>query len=121
MKLLKQIVTKSLSEVDEAKVNQEFPIHAEYNNIILCAAYLNKRIPEDYKKNELYKKYQRARKNNDHQKIRQLIQTLKTQTAKDGFFIHAFLEATKNIDLEDTNRTEVYHPDYVGISSFEDN
>lgn len=119
MKLIKQVIMKSLSEYDEGRINKEFPVFKYYGMIQICSLVLGTPIPNSQRINELYRNYNIARRNGDKNKIRTNISQLKAEMIKDKVFIDRFNKKFENINIEDDSHINFYTKDSIGYLNSE--
>lgn len=121
MKLMKQIVVKSLEQWDETRLNKKFNPRIIYPAIIISSIYVGISIENAQYTNELYKQYCTAKLEGDKRRIRKYMTLLDAQIAKDRMLTHKLLELTKTTEEdEDEGMKEFYSDDSFGFLASED-
>ena len=112
MRLIKQIIIRKLSKLDEAIVRNQEPIAYHYALIGMCSRLLNTRIIDTESKNKLYRIYRREQLIG--QEMPKTIITLNQLANKDHILIEKFLNTVKDVKENEQTYSDIYTPGCIG-------
>lgn len=114
------MVLKWLEKHDTARINKKFPIFTYYHIITYLAVKFHIKVPDDRRIQELWQIYWNTRIEHNDKKTIATINALKTEMHRSLGLITRFYEASKNIQIDETDRPEFYTRDSVGYLSHEE-